>query len=200
MPRTHEENERIRQKAKENIRHKAMKLFIKQGYHATSISDIAKEAEISKGLLYNYFKGKEDLLATMVEEQIGKLMEVMEGALSLNTPSDQLKYIVNHAIDNVYTDPHVHRFFLHLQTQPEADEELIKYSKRIVEENARQFELQCEMFENLGVENSRKKSLYFSSTLQGVMLMISTYPQTFPVEEIKTQIIQKFCQSSSNER
>ncbi len=199
MPRTHEENKRIRQIAKENIRHKAMDLFIKQGYHASSISDIAKEAGISKGLLYNYFKGKEDLLATIVEERIGKLIEVMEGALSLDTPSDQLKYIVNHAIDNVYTNPSVHRFFLHLQTQPEADEELIKYSKRIVEENARQFELQCEMFETLGVESPRKRSLYFSSTLQGVMLMISTYPQTFPVEEIKTQIIQKFCQSSSNE-
>ena len=195
MPRTPEENERIRQKAIENIRHKAMELFINQGYHATSISDIAKEAEISKGLLYNYFKGKEDLLATIVEERIIKLIEVMEGALALDTPADQLKYVVNHAIDNVYTNPQVHRFFLHLQTQPEADKELIKYSKRIVEEKARQFELQCEMFENLGVANPRERSLYFSSTLQGVMLMIATYPQKFPVEEIKTQIIEKFCQS-----
>ncbi|WP_163582052.1 TetR/AcrR family transcriptional regulator [Gracilibacillus saliphilus] len=196
MPRTPEENERIRQKAKENIRNKAMKLFINQGYHATSISDIAKEAEISKGLLYNYFKGKEDLLATIVEERIIKLIEVMEAALALDTPADQLRYVVNHAIDNVYTNPQVHRFFLHLQTQPEADKELIKYSKRIVEENARQFELQCEMFENLGVANPRERSLYFSSSLQGVMLMIATYPQKFPVEEIKTQIIEKFCQSS----
>ncbi|MCY8819124.1 TetR/AcrR family transcriptional regulator, partial [Bacillus atrophaeus] len=80
MPRSQKENERIRQLAKENIRSAAMRLFIKQGYHATSISDVAKEAGISKGLLYNYYKGKEELLATMVEARIWELIEVMEGA------------------------------------------------------------------------------------------------------------------------
>lgn len=67
--RTSEENERIRQLAKENIRTTAMELFMKQGYYATSISDVAKQAGISKGLLYNYIKGKEELLATMVSRQ-----------------------------------------------------------------------------------------------------------------------------------
>ena len=61
MPRTPEENERIRQLSKEKIRAAAMKLFINQGYYATSISNVAKKAGISKGLLYNYYKGKEDL-------------------------------------------------------------------------------------------------------------------------------------------
>lgn len=75
MPRTPEEYERIRQLAKENIRMAAMELFISKGYHATSVSDVAKKAGISKGLLYNYYKGKEDLLAQMVETRIGELVE-----------------------------------------------------------------------------------------------------------------------------
>lgn len=67
MLRTPQENERIRQKAKDSILKASMELFIKQGYHATSISSIAKHAGISKCLLYNYFKGKEVLLAAMVD-------------------------------------------------------------------------------------------------------------------------------------
>ncbi len=193
MPRTPEENDRIRQASKEKIRTAAMELFMKQGYYATSISDIAKQAGISKGLLYNYYKGKEELLSEMVEARIREVVEVMEEAVALETPSEQLKYIVNGAIDNIHKKPEVHRFYLHLQTQPEADEELIKYSHRIIEENTRQFELQCKIFERMGEKEPRKRSLYFSSVLQGIMLMISTYVQKFPIEEIKKQIIREFC-------
>ena len=38
------------------------RLFSQNGYEKTSIREIAREAEISLGLMYNYFKGKEDLL------------------------------------------------------------------------------------------------------------------------------------------
>mgnify|MGYP001178156923 FL=1 len=196
MPRTPEENDRIRQASKENIRAAAMDLFMKKGYYSTSISDIAKQAGISKGLLYNYYKGKEELLAEMVEARIREVVVVMEAAINLDTPSEQIAYIVNNAIDHIYQRPEVHRFYLHLQTQPEADKELIKYSQCIIEENARQFELQCEIFEKMGVNEPRKRSLYFSSALQGIMLMISTYPQKFPIEEIKAQMIREFCNES----
>ncbi|RDW17484.1 TetR/AcrR family transcriptional regulator [Oceanobacillus arenosus] len=193
MPRTPEENDRIRQASKEKIRAAAMELFIKQGYYATSISDIAKQAGISKGLLYSYYKGKEMLLSEMVEARIREVVEVMAEALDLETPNEQLKYIVNGAIDNIHKNPEVHRFYLHLQTQPEADGELIKYSHLIIEENTRQFELQCKIFEEMEERNPRKRSLYFSTVLQGIMLMISTYPGKFPIEELKQQIIREFC-------
>jgi AcrR family transcriptional regulator len=193
MPRTPEENDRIRQASKEKIQAAAMELFMTQGYYATSISNIAKQAGISKGLLYNYYKGKEELLSEMVEARIREVIEVMEKAITLDTPDEQLKYIVNGAIDNVYKKPEVHRFYLHLQTQPVDDDDLIKYSKQLTQENARLFEMQCEIFERMEVKESRKRSLYFSSVLQGIMLMISTYPQKFPIEEIKNQIIREFC-------
>ncbi|MFL1671768.1 TetR/AcrR family transcriptional regulator [Paenibacillus dendritiformis] len=197
MPRTQKENERIRQMAKEKIRIAAMELFMKQGYHATSIEDVAKHANISKGLLYNYYKGKEELLSTMIQARIDELIQVMEAASSQESPAEQLKHIVEGAINNVQQKPEVFQFYLHLQTQPESDEVLSKYSKLLIEESARQFHLQCEMFENLGVKEPRKRSLYFSSVLQGLMLMISTYPEQFPVEEMKAQIIHEFCHSSN---
>ncbi len=193
MPRTPEENERIRQLSIDKIRIAAMQLFINRGYYATSINDIAKQADISKGLLYNYYSGKEELLSEMVDERINEVVEVMEGAKSIDTPSKQLEHIINGAIDNIQQNPEVHRFYLHLQTQPAADEELIKYSRLLIEENARLYELQCEIFERQGVDNPRQRSLYFSSVLQGIMYMISTYPQKFPIEELKKQIMNEFC-------
>ncbi|MEW5548415.1 TetR/AcrR family transcriptional regulator [Peribacillus frigoritolerans] len=194
MPRTPEENDRIRQASKEKIRAAAMELFMKQGYYATSISDIAKQGGISKGLLYNYYKGKEELLSEMVEARIKEVVEVMEEAFTLNTPREQLEHIINGAIDNIHQKPEVHRFYLHLQTQPESDEELIKYSHLIIEENARQFEFQCKIFESMGETEPRKRSLYFSSVLQGIMLMISNL-STRVSGRIKNQIIGSFVTS-----
>ena len=40
----------------------ALRLFFRKGYDATAIRDIAKEAGVSLGLLYNYFESKEALL------------------------------------------------------------------------------------------------------------------------------------------
>jgi TetR/AcrR family fatty acid metabolism transcriptional regulator len=40
----------------------AIKVFAAKGYHGTRISDIAKSAEIAYGLVYHYFKNKEEIL------------------------------------------------------------------------------------------------------------------------------------------
>ncbi|WP_409178874.1 TetR/AcrR family transcriptional regulator [Brevibacillus fortis] len=197
MPRTPAENERIRQAAKDKIHAAAMTLFIKKGYHATSIEDVAKQAQISKGLLYNYYRGKEELLAAMVQVRIEEVKEVMEAATKLATPHEQLRHIVDGALDNVYQRPDVYRFYLNLQTQPEDDRVLASYREQLNEESRRQFEVQCEIFQQLGVKQPRLRSLYFSSALQGAMLMMTTYPEGFPVDEMKEQMIREYCSGST---
>jgi AcrR family transcriptional regulator len=51
---------------KRNIEDAARQLFIKQGFHATSMRDIAARAEVSLGNLYNYYGNKEDLLESII--------------------------------------------------------------------------------------------------------------------------------------
>ena len=70
MPRTEEQYESIRENRKTEIVNASLKLFAHNGYHSTTISMIAKEANISKGLVYNYFKSKEEVLKTILFEGI----------------------------------------------------------------------------------------------------------------------------------
>lgn len=46
---------------REKIITAARKLFVKKGYHSTTIPDIVREAEVSTGAIYHYFSGKEEL-------------------------------------------------------------------------------------------------------------------------------------------
>ncbi len=47
----------------------AYRLFIRQGFDATSMGDIAKEAGVSKGTLYVYFDSKERLFQQLVRDE-----------------------------------------------------------------------------------------------------------------------------------
>ena len=55
-----------KEKSIQKIRTTALDLFSYHGYRGTTIRMIAKEAGISLGLMYNYFKGKQELLKDLV--------------------------------------------------------------------------------------------------------------------------------------
>lgn len=61
-PRTSHQFEDIRKEKKQLILESALVVFAKKGFHSASIANIASEAGISKGLIYNYFKSKEAIL------------------------------------------------------------------------------------------------------------------------------------------
>lgn len=196
MPRTPAENARIRRATTEQILNTALRLFCEKGYYSTSIEDIARQAEISKGLLYYYFKSKEEVLAALVEIRINDVLVVMNAATTKPTPAKQIRYIAEGALEDVRRQPEVFRFYLNLLTQPRFDPVVAKYTQKLIDEQARQFEVQTEMFQALGVENPKQRSLYFSSTLQGIMLTYSTYPKSFPLNQVKAQVIKEFCNDS----
>lgn len=53
---------------RQEILNGAMKLFSEQGYDKTSISDIAAYIGISQGLCYRYFKSKEEIFESAINE------------------------------------------------------------------------------------------------------------------------------------
>jgi len=59
-------NKQKREAARKKIMDSALELFVLRGFHTTTISDIAKHANVSKGLMYNYFQSKEELLRDIV--------------------------------------------------------------------------------------------------------------------------------------
>ncbi|MFK4122155.1 TetR/AcrR family transcriptional regulator [Streptomyces longwoodensis] len=54
--------------------------FARNGFHATSMHDVLKEADLSAGAVYRYFRGKDELITAIVAEVLGVLRETYEGA------------------------------------------------------------------------------------------------------------------------
>ncbi len=70
----------------------ATKVFAKKGFFTARISDIAKEAKVADGTIYLYFNNKYDILLSVFEEEVGKIVENTEKLLSAEyDPRKQLE-------------------------------------------------------------------------------------------------------------
>jgi AcrR family transcriptional regulator len=65
-PRTKEQSAAAREAARESILGAALKVFTRRGYYGTTMADVAREAGVSYGLAYHYFRSKEDLFVELV--------------------------------------------------------------------------------------------------------------------------------------
>lgn len=63
---------------KRDILHAAIRVFAQKGYEKTSITDIAKELNISQGLCYRYFPSKEAIYDAAIEEYAE---DIVQGSL-----------------------------------------------------------------------------------------------------------------------
>ena len=76
-----ERKEREKQQRKEDIINAAEIVFFTKGFESATMDDIAEKVELSKGTLYLYFKGKEDLHLAVALKAIG-LMNTMTNSIA----------------------------------------------------------------------------------------------------------------------
>ena len=82
---------RVRRDKRNLILDSAVRVFARLGYHGARISDIATEAGIAYGLVYHYFKNKEEILNTIFEDRWGGFREAVDGiAAGRGTTEDKL--------------------------------------------------------------------------------------------------------------
>src|SRR4051812_49890122 len=58
----------------------AVRVFARQGFHATRVSDIADEAGVAYGLVYHYFRSKDEVLNELFSERWSLLLAAIEEA------------------------------------------------------------------------------------------------------------------------
>ncbi|MBI3584916.1 MAG: TetR/AcrR family transcriptional regulator [Nitrospinae bacterium] len=62
---------------KQQILESAIRCISRQGYHQTTMDDIASEAGLSKGALYWYFKSKDEILTAMCRQQCDEHLQIL---------------------------------------------------------------------------------------------------------------------------
>jgi AcrR family transcriptional regulator len=85
----------------------------RRGWQRTSISEVTREAGVSRGLASYHFRDKSELLSAVLARCRAKFRSaVLEGAAQ-GTPPEQLRTIIRLAVAQIREDPVVYLVFLH---------------------------------------------------------------------------------------
>ena len=84
----------------------AIRVFARQGFHSTRVSDIADEAGVAYGLVYHYFSSKDEVLNELFSERWSLMLAAIDEADRGNaTPREKLAAVAAFIVDSYRHDP-----------------------------------------------------------------------------------------------
>jgi AcrR family transcriptional regulator len=84
----------------------AVRVFAREGFHTCRVSDIADEAGVAYGLVYHYFKSKDQVLDTLFLDRWDVLLEAIRHTDAQAIPaSEKLEAIAGFIIESYRHDP-----------------------------------------------------------------------------------------------
>lgn len=122
MPKTREQNQLIKDERKAMILNTALRLFAIRGYDSVVVNDITKEANISHGLFYHYFKNKAELFIELVEiaEERTAKKRKNEQVLDKSKAIDAIRTIASRMLEEIYLEdesPYFLYMFINMHLQ-----------------------------------------------------------------------------------
>ncbi len=97
----------------------AARVFAERGYHAASISEIARMAGITKPVIYHHFASKQELHSAVFEHYASELLSVAAAHGRQGTPRERFHDLVSGMFAFAHSRPHVWQLLLGDSTDPE---------------------------------------------------------------------------------
>lgn len=191
-PRTKKQLAALKVERKEQILKKSLQLFAKKGYFNTSISDISKKLKISKGLLYNYFGNKEELLNEVVVFALKEASEVnsfKKEDLKGLSPDMIFKKAIDSYFELLKEKKELWRLTLslaiHVSNIPSVHKTIASVYQNLIEE------LEA-LFIMIKIDEPRKEAIKFGALMDGIGIQYLIFEPDYPLQEIKESIITSY--------
>ncbi len=189
MPRTQDQLDKIKEQTRTKILDAAMKLFSVKGYHGTSINDIAKEAGVSKGLAYNYFTSKENLLEAIFKRMMDSIFDAMKEMEQTEDPYEKLELVISNSFEYARQRQEEWRLYMRIMFQPDAVSATMGITAEVMSGLFETFE---KIFGKMGIKNAAIEAKIFSATIDGLMLYYLMDPDYFPIDKVKRTLLKKY--------
>lgn len=185
-PRTSSQYEAIRQEKRKVILDSALELFAENGFHATSISAIAKKAAISKGLAYNYFVSKNDILEEIIDQGFHQVYDLLDPNNDGVLTDEEFVLFLERSLTMVQNNRRYWKLYFALMLQPIVSENLsVKYA----EAGEPMFRMIYKFIVNKGSIDPEGDLMIISAMLEGTFLYAIAAPDIFPIDQMKLKII-----------
>ncbi|PKL88909.1 MAG: hypothetical protein CVV23_07800 [Ignavibacteriae bacterium HGW-Ignavibacteriae-2] len=189
MPRTSEQLAQVRNQTRNKIIEAAIKLFSQKGFHGTSMSEIAKHAGVAKGLSYNYFKSKLDLLNAIFEMMMERGLQIIKDIKKIEDPYEQIVILINKSFSYALAYEEFWRLYMRMAFQPEVLPTTENITEKFSDFILKQIE---KIFRKIGFKNPAAEAQIFSASLDGLLLYYLVNPKNFPLNKVKNLLLQRY--------
>lgn len=188
MPKTEDQFKEMREKSKKHIIETALKLFSSNWFHATSIRQIAKQAGISIGLMYNYFQSKEELLDESIKYSLIDISAMLYDQANEMIESNNLVGLIEAIFDVVKSKRDTWRLFISILLQPEVSET----GKNRVEHFSNHIYQILELyFQKTGDSNPAQRAKFLGALLHGAFLNFIVHGDEEVFDQVKSAIMER---------
>jgi len=187
MPRTKEDNEELQALSKQKILMASFELFALGGYAQTTVESIAVKAGVSKGLIYHYFGGKQDILLGLVALAEQQLTDVFPPT-ELSGKAFLARFI-DVSFDFISKRPKINRLMLALSVQPEVIQGLKSEMTRLRDEWVAML---VAVFEEMDYDNPEQEAYMVMATFDGIGLGALTFEDDYPLEKLRDAMKKRY--------
>jgi AcrR family transcriptional regulator len=171
----------------------ALRCFARHGFHRTTMQDIFRDAELSPGAVYSYFKGKDELIGAIIVETMGFVAQasaVFDDPLPggrLRRPGEALAELIERYRDfDLGTVQERARIFPHLVGEQQRDPRLNAAVRAGLERLRAGFETLARAAQDRGELDPELDPERFSrlplSLMQGLLVQLSVYGDGLDVD------------------
>lgn len=168
----------------------ALDLFASEGYYPTSISAIAKKAGISKGLIYNYFESKEDIIKSIMVKGFDDLLDVLDTNKDGTLTKEEIRFFIENLFMIMQRDMHFWKLYFMVFMQPPVLKLVENQFSQLIH---RSLDMLENYFQTQGVKDPQSEAILLGAIFDGIGFHMVMDPENFPVEKIKNRIIEMYC-------
>lgn len=174
---------------KDNVIKVATELFAKIGFDKTSMAQICKEANVSKGLIYHHFESKEAILLEIFTASTNKMLEKNIANSYISNPVDELKQLINNVFYQLENDKLFFQFNLNILFQPS--------TKYLLEDQIRKrgaiiFTSTKAIFDKINPSSSEVLTYTFIAEIDGIALNYLSVFNEYPLKKMQEVLINKY--------
>jgi AcrR family transcriptional regulator len=200
MGRNKKNNELMKDERKNQIFVSALKLFASRGLAGTKISDIAQDAGFSQGLVYHYFKSKDDIYTALINRAFTNLNKALDYLENMDKPPlEKIRFAFDELINNFIKSDITAKNHLLIAISAASDS-VPAAVKQIIGENyqlpytvIRKIIEAGQQDGTIANHNSEELSMLFWSTINGLAIFRSVHDENFikPDPNIFLQMFKK---------
>lgn len=204
MPRSPELNARMRERTVAAIQRAALQLFASRGFHAASIAAIARRARVAKGLVYNYFRSKDDLLVAIVRDRLraATVLDTAATDVASAGAAARLRQHVVRGTERALRDPELYRVYFGLLLQPDMAPVLARVETALGEELRAEVARLAALFGEVSNRPDLDVTL-FQMALNGLALTLLVrpdlleQPEAFPLPALQDRLVALFLRTGA---